>query len=56
MKILFSIFLSNKESLFEILIVHYELDVPEHPHFATQFDNFVRKRNENKGLEWCLVH
>ena len=49
-------FLSNKESLFEILIVHYELDVPEHPHFAAQFDNFVRKRNENKGLEWCLVH
>ena len=33
-------FLSSKESLFEILIVHHELDV-QHPDFAAQFDNFM---------------
>ena len=33
-------FLSSKESLFEVLIVHYELDV-QHPQFAAQFDNFM---------------
>ena len=33
-------FLSSKESLFEILIGNYELDV-QHPDFAAQFDNFM---------------
>ena len=33
-------FLRSKENLFEVLIVHYELDV-QHPQFAAQFDNFM---------------